>query len=266
VKKLTLNEAIELHAAKQLVGVFEMTNQEYHAAPGLSKSALDNINESPFYYKWKLDNPDDLSEALIFGSAYHAKVLEPHLFPILFFPTSTQPRAPKRDALGRAPLSEANSDKIDAMVKRLKSLPGASKLIVGQPELCFFWTDIETGIQCKCKIDVLSPAGVVVDLKTCQDASPKKFSATILDRRYQVQGAWILDGIRKAVEQSGISFPIPDSFILLAQEKSEPFRVAQGEEMYRKDLETYAECVTKNEWPDYPDQVVDIECPIWSFK
>lgn len=276
MEKLSLKQAIDLHAQKKLCGVFEMTNEDYHSSPGLSKSALDNIAKSPFYYQWKLKNPDSLKESLIFGGAYHCKILEPHTFSKLYYLTDTQPRDPKRDEQGRAPLSKANEKKIDAMIAYFRTKPNAVRLISGQVELCFFWTDSETGIQCKCKTDVILSNGIVVDNKTCQSIDPRDFSSTIHDRRYQVQGAWILDGIRRTVEQSGIDFKIPDSFVLLAQEKSEPFRIkaynlghaslAQGEQLYRANLETYAKCITTGEWPDLGDEISEIESPVWSFK
>lgn len=277
MQKLNLQEAIQLHATKKLVGVFEMSNADYHAAPGLSKSSLDNINESPFYYKWKVQNPEDLKESFIFGSAYHCQILEPHLFETLFYKTKTQPRDPKVDEQGRLPLSETNLEKITEMVKVINSNPKAKRLTDGWAETSFFWTD-ETGIQCKCKTDIITPAGIVVDLKTCQSIAPKEFSKTIHERRYQVQGAWILDGIGHALKQSGQNpFPVvPDSFVLLAQEKSEPFRwksyqlgaasLGQGEEMYKANLATYARSVTTNQWPDLGDDIEEIECPVWSFK
>lgn len=49
---------------------------------------------------------------------------------------------------------------------------------------------------------------VVVDLKTCEDASPEGFAKSIANWRYDVQDPYYLDGLREAIRQSKqTSFP-----------------------------------------------------------
>lgn len=279
MRKATLKEILALHAEKKLVGAFELTNHDYHAAPGLSKSALDNIAVSPSYYRWRLENPEGWTTALIFGSAYHSKLLEERTFDELFYVTKTQPRDPEKDSLGRMPISEGNLEDIDGMIAHYKKDEIAMKLISGMREISFFWTD-ESGILCKCKPDTVIPkAGIVSDNKTTTDASDDAFSRRINERRYHVQGSLILNGIRMAQDQAQDDFGIvtPDKFVLVAQEKKAPYEIAafdlgpnsllEGDVVCRRDLSVYARCVNENEWPGKGQgKIRNIDLPSFVFK
>lgn len=48
---------------------------------------------------------------------------------------------------------------------------------------------------------------VVVDVKTCDDASPEAFARSIANWRYHVQHPFYLDGLREALKQSGAEPP-----------------------------------------------------------
>ena len=55
-----------------------MTNHEYHAAPGISKSGLALIMRSPAHFMFQEKRAS--SRAFVIGSAAHAAILEPELF------------------------------------------------------------------------------------------------------------------------------------------------------------------------------------------
>ncbi len=64
-------------------GVYDdISNEQYHGGPGISKSGLDLIHRSPMHYKFATsaanDNQPTASQAL--GTAFHALLLEPHIF------------------------------------------------------------------------------------------------------------------------------------------------------------------------------------------
>lgn len=66
------------------VGLLEMTNEQYHSAPGISKSKLDAVSVSELNYWDKYINPDREPEErkghFIVGEATHQMALELHLF------------------------------------------------------------------------------------------------------------------------------------------------------------------------------------------
>lgn len=280
IPKYTLKEVIAMHEAKTLVGPMYLSNEDYHASPGLSKSALDNIEESPKYYQYKLKNPDELKEPLIFGAAWHAHILKDVPIESLIYLTKTQPRAPERDNLGRMPLSEANMEKIKGMGIAFENDPLARNLIHDALiEVSFFWIDEETGVLCKCKPDLWwIMKRLVGDLKTTTDVSKKKFKRAIRDFRYEVQAAFILDGIRQSCIQRGIDLQgyFPAHFADIAQEKSEPFDIGffplgprtlfSGEVRYKRNLATYAECLRTNVWQGKQPKFEEIELSVWDLE
>lgn len=274
--KTTLAQVLELHRSKKLVGVFNLSNDDYHASPGVSKSTLDNIAVSPKYFQWTLKNQKKQTKPMLFGAAYHCLILEAHLYASLFYETKTQPNEPEMDAQDRWPISAANFKTLSAMREEFQRDEIAMKSIDGHRELSFFWTDRETGIQCKCKLDIVLLHGIIVDLKTSEDAAQDEFSKTMMNYRYEVQAAWGLDGVRLSLEQSGqdLGIQMPDTFMFSVQEKLEPYDIGfhkigpnslvKGEELYRRDLETYARCVTDGIWPGKTKgKIMETECPIW---
>ena len=73
------------HSELVLHGLIEdMTNEQYHAAPGISKSQLDAIAISPLAFYDAYENPDreprEEKHCFAVGSGTHTLVLEPHLF------------------------------------------------------------------------------------------------------------------------------------------------------------------------------------------
>lgn len=67
-----------------LHGLVELTNEAYHAGPGISKSKLDAVAVSPLNYWDKYINPDrepeDLKHCFAVGDGTHKLVLEPGTF------------------------------------------------------------------------------------------------------------------------------------------------------------------------------------------
>ena len=79
---------------------------------------------------------------------------------------------------------------------------------------------IFTGLQCKCRPDWISAdGGILVDLKTTEDASPREFQRSIAKWRYHVQAGWYMAGIEAAYGTR------PSGFIFIAVEKKPPFAV-----------------------------------------
>lgn len=53
-----------------------MPQSEYRAHPAISKSDLFKITKSPLHFKWSMENREEKTAALIFGSACHKYILE----------------------------------------------------------------------------------------------------------------------------------------------------------------------------------------------
>jgi hypothetical protein len=140
----------------------------------------------------------------------------------------------------------------------------------GDSEASYFWTDEETGVRCRARMDRVRPDGLIIDLKTTRDAHPNEFERAIFNLRYHVQAAFYWDGYRAVHGQE------PTGFIFMAVEKGEPIEVVNyrldegalelGRKTYRRELRRYAECLERDNWPGYSEKIIDISVPEWAIK
>jgi PDDEXK-like domain of unknown function (DUF3799) len=136
-----------------------------------------------------------------------------------------------------------------------------------QIEQSIYWNDLETGILCKCRPDILHN-GLVVDLKTAQDGSVWSFSKAMYDYGYHIQAAMIRSALQAI---KGIDV---QCFWFLVIEKSAPYVVStykldqsalnKGQEAFSDLLQHYKQCLEADEWPAYPVQ--EISLPHYAFN
>lgn len=262
-----------------------ITNAAYHAdTTRISKSGLDLIARSPAHYFHKYLSAERPAEkrtpALIQGGAIHTAVLEPHLFAGQY---AIEPEVNKRTNKGKEDIElfvAANQGKtiIDldtyTMAMRMRDAvykhPVASELLnAGTAEQTIVWNDEDTGARCKCRPDFVTASGIILDLKSTEDASSEAFGKSSFNYRYHVQAPFYSDG----VEANGRSF---EGFAFIAVEKTPPYAVviyyvddrimSLGRQAYKKDLERYVMCLEKNQWPAYGDDVQPLSLPAWAFK
>jgi hypothetical protein len=295
IKTLTLEELKKRAAEGSLVGVFKVSNDDYHAGPGISKSGLDQVNRSPAHYKAWLESPDEQTAAMAFGSAVHVGVLEPELFDSLY---AVIPVCDRRTKEGKAiyaefeaqlgarkPLHRDDALRITAIRESVSRHAQAATLLKSPyKELAFYWVDQETGVLCKTKPDAIAGNGLLVDVKTTADASPSEFRRKIANYRYDVQLAMQIAGIREALTQSGLLSATDSVYrallcdlpVLLAVETEAPHQVAlysipeawleSGLAEFRRNLCTYAECAKTGEFPGYSPDIVTLTQPAWAVK
>ena len=115
------------------------------------------------------------------------------------------------------------------------------------------------GADCKVRPDLWNPgAGVVVDLKTTQDASEKGFARSVVKYGYHFQAAWYLHGLRLMGEN-------PKQFIFVCVEKTAPYLtnaftlsasdVDRQKSRMAESCRLWAECMKTGVWPGYTDEV-----------
>lgn len=237
-----------------------MTNAEYHAMPGISKSGLDLINKSPAHYKWAQENPTPQTPAMRIGSLTHLAILEPDTYNAECVVVPTLDRRTKEGKAkwdefvaanpGRELMSNDEHSRIVAMRESVMAHPMARKLLdrIAQVEESIFWTDEETGVACRCRPDAILDNGFLIDLKTTNDAG-RGFEKSVRQYRYNVQSAFYAMGMHGApmifvaVEK--------DPPHLVACYMLDPDTIADGEYDARQNLETYAECMATGIWPGY---------------
>ena len=270
-----------------------LSNEEYHAAPGVSSSLLKTfaMSATPAHFKANhLDKPApsaSLQRAFDFGTAVHAGFMEPDRFAeeylvfddaeIVLDVGGKNPRATNKYKEWRADYEEENKDKIIlegndyarvlAVVSAMKASGYMRKLfsIPGAAEDSFFWDHGDH--LCKCRPDYLRDDGFVLDIKTTDDASPAAFQKQAENLCYYIQAAHYLDGVRAVCGEAR-------QFLFIVVEKTPPYGVAfyaadadmiaSGRRKIDEILSLYQGCLDSGEWPCYPDGAQWLSRPAWT--
>lgn len=265
---------------------YGMSNADYHASEGISKSGLDLIAHSPaHYYGRKIDpnRPPEIEQTIAQqnGEIAHCAILEPDEFSKRFQVGPDVIRSTKQwkefESLLPSGVSAIKPDQSIAARRQAASVRCiddiAKSLSVGHAEVSAYWIDEETGVLCKCRPDFVHDCGdagvVLIDVKTCGNASPGEFSRMIAKHRYHVQDAYYSDGFAIASGRRVLGFvfaavemiyPYAASAIALDEDS-----IDQGRRDYRRNLDTYAECLYSGIWPGYGLEVQIARLPNWSF-
>lgn len=178
---------------------------------------------------------------------------------------------------GYTVLSVDTYEQLLGMRDAIMAHPMAGKLLSGEgvAEASVYWTDPSTGELCRCRPDFWRKDGVVVDLKSTEDASPDGFAKSLVNYRYHVQAPWYLGGMAAAHAAGHFpeGFAAPRAFVFIAVEKRAPYAVACyaldaesleiGTRLMRADLDTLAECRRTDIWPGYGDTLQQLGVPQW---
>lgn len=270
----------------------DIANADYHGGAGINKGLLDVVARSPLHAKALLDQANDNGReptpAMLLGTAFHTLLLEPHKFTdeyVEVVKVDRRTKAGKEDwaafqqeHAGKALLDTDQMEQLLAMSHAVRQHPAASALLTGcagVAEASVYWTDPITGELCRCRPDWWRRDGVVVDVKTTEDASPEGFAKSLATYRYHVQAPWYLGGMTAAHDAGHFpeGWERPKAFVFLAVEKRAPYAVACyvldaesleiGQQQMRADLDTLAECRRTGVWPGYGDTLQVLGVPQW---
>lgn len=250
------------------------TNEQYHADPAISASHLKAVLQSPHHYWSRFVNPQrpvmEPTAAMRLGTLVHCAVLEPDELLQRYGVCG-----PRNTKAGKEQAERMAADGIEAvtnsdmalalsMAASVREHPFAAALLAdGKAEQSFWWDDKATGQRCKCRPDWYQ-GNTLVDLKTCQDASPGAFARACATFGYHTQAAHYLNGT------------FADRFVFIAVEKTYPYAVgvyeldgdamAAGAEQCRIGLQTISDCRAINEWPGYTTTCDTIAMPKWALR
>lgn len=259
-----------------------MTDKEYRSHQAISRSELWKIRESPEKFKWYKENPPEATPALLFGQLFHKLALEPEtvwdefaVVPAVDRRTNagrTEYAAFLEGSVGKTLVSADMATLANDMCISLRKNEYCRKLLSGKKEVPFFWTDADTGEECKCRADVIVDLGgipLVVDLKSTSNASTDAFIKDSSKYGYDFQAAMYLEGVKQ-------STGVEHGFVFIAIEKDPPFSinilqadtkfVEHGYDTFRELLGIYHECKTTGNWFGYMgafDSVNVLSLPPW---
>lgn len=245
-----------------------MTNQEYNALPYVNKSTLWEMRKSPLHY-WHLmhDTPKKDTPAMKLGRAVHSRFLTPDQFDDEFAVAPDCDRRTKEGKAIWAELMESGKEVISTedwtTIQGMQAEFPFGMLHNAHTELPLIWTDSETGVMCKGRLDAITD-DYVIDYKTTSDASTNGFVNEAIRYGYDLQAAMYLEAAR----ENGYK---PKGFIFIAQEKTAPYLVNilhagdafldRGVWIMRDLLTKYKKCKAENYWPGYGENYMIL--PEW---
>lgn len=247
---------------------YGISNENYHAGPGVSKSQLDDIADTPALYLWRKNAPVDTTKTktLDLGTAFHCRVLEPEEFSNRFIVApefNRRTNAGKEEekaflmkcaSTGKTVITAEESRKIELMYQSVMALPLGQWLVesAGHAESSIYWEDPETGILCRCRPDKIIPEfHWIMDVKTTADI--QRFKTAYYDYRYHVQDAFYSDGYEAQFGvQPTFVFLVASTTIECGRYPVEIFMMGEeaklaGQLEYHRNLRTLADCLNTDE-------------------
>ena len=256
-----------------------ITNAEYHGSGELSRStAWSLLQTCPAKVRYDMNHPKPSSPALVIGSGFHTATLEPEKLDDEF---AVKPS----EIDGQGPRTKHYKESFELMQKSEPDkqwlAPADYDLILEMagsalenPVLRHYMADINKivegtgyfemeGAKCKVRPDLYIPgAGVVIDLKSTQDASNRGFTKSVRQFGYLFQACWYMHALRLLGEK-------PKQFVFIAVEKTAPYATAaytikesdinkQFSNMERA-CQLWAACQSSGIWPGYSDMVETLD-------
>lgn len=254
---------------------------------------------SPRMLRWRLDHPEPESPAMRLGTSIHCAILEPKVFHSRWTVAGSC-AATKKDGgacgsqgslisagqwyckvKGHAPegaglpegfeiLTADEFKQVETCAASVRDHKVAAQVLKkGLAEHEIQWTEPETGILCRGRIDFLRPKEVV-DLKSTHEESVWGFTRHATTRLYHAQLAWYHDGAIAARKlQPDAQLPI-----LVSVQTTEPYDVAvyrltkvsleAGRVLYRDLLLKYRDCLGAEHWPGIAPALLDFDVPNWA--
>lgn len=183
--------------------VLNLTNAEYRAQRGYSKSDLDYIHQSPALLEWARNAPSVGSDEVELGTHVHCAILEPDVFASTYRKApagrSTQAERATFDhfmsickASGKICLDADTYDMVIAMRDSIMAHPTARELLTspGVSESSIFG-ELE-GVRVKCRPDrIVEGRHILVDVKKVDDID--HIARSIQKFRYHVQAPFYSD-------------------------------------------------------------------------
>lgn len=267
---------------KKDVGIYTgVPFDEYMKWEGISNTILTVLREqSPLHAAYRMAAPEEATPALLQGQVIHCKALELDKFDQRY---AICPDVDRRTREGKATyeafmvragtktvISQEQAEIADIIAITIRSQIIHRFIAKGEAEVCIVWDDKKTGLRCKARLDyVHRDRAIIVDLKSTEDASPKRFARTMMYYRLYQQAGFYGMGWKALTGDE-------TSFVFLPAEKSPPYAVAAyevgdktiqaGKLECRKALDIYADCLSKNTWPAYAHTVEVLDIGDYSLK
>lgn len=256
-----------------------LSREDYDHISDVNFSTLQEMDRSPAHYKYALENRPELTDAMRFGILYHLCVFEAGKFekievcPFDSFRSKDAKEWRKSHRLYLLPEKEdrqSEKDKCFEMRDALLKNDTIREMLEtpGKTECVFQWTDKETGIKCKTRIDRLTTWQgwpTILDLKSTVNASSESFTKHVHDMLYNCRVSWTLNALNTIAE-------CERRYVFAAQEKEPPYAVALYEldddfvakgNRWKSWLRKLKECRETGKYEAYKSGVETLEAKAW---
>lgn len=270
----------------------DIDEPDYHAHPALSASQMKKLlpPSVPAIFKHERDQGQQNKPVFNFGRAAHAELLGIGSEMVVvqkvardktvqdagdYDTKSAKEHAAEILAEGKTPILRHEIQIIKDMVAAVRADRLASSLLApsdGTPEASMFWSDTETGVDLRGRIDFLRKPGasgrlLLPDYKTAQSADPREFASASARFGYPISAANYIDGLLELDYASDIEF------LFVVQMKTAPYLVSvigitvddlkRGRDLKRKAIHTFKTCTERDEWPGWSSEVHYPDLPVW---
>lgn len=254
-----------------------LADSDYRNAKGLSKSMLTHFLKSPAHYKQALLEKQEPTEAMNFGTAFHASLLLDNPLSAYAVKRKVDGRTKEGKEYneqfaianeGKAIINEEQAMTIANCIASINNHPFAVDLMdgVSEREFSVFGgkkDEVVDEVILKGRLDAYDRnRGYIIDYKTCEDASPKGFLKAIWNFRYDLQVvhySWLIKNVGLPYKQ----------FYFVCVEKVAPFAVgvycidpisiARSTKNWEQAIFEFSDCQKKDNWYAYSATPVVIE-------
>jgi hypothetical protein len=248
---------------------YDVAFDEYMGLPGEHYSSIKEMHRSPNHYLSSVRPAD--SDAMRVGRAIHSYVLDPGNANVVQFDGRRAGKLWdefKAAHVGSVILKPSDLQMVALMHDSVARHPHAGALLVdGYGEItCQFEID---DIPFKARIDWLTSDGVLVELKTTRDVSPRAFEREYARRLYHAQAAlyWM------ALRECNVAC---DEIRCIAVDKTAPYEVVvyrigqdvieAGARLVFGWIARLKECRLNGVWPGVDGgKIIDLRIPDWAF-
>lgn len=257
--------------------IHNMPDAEYFALPGANIHLLMHARRSAMHLRLAMDTESEPTVNMQKGTALHSAVLLGKRIHVAAPDIDRRTKAGKEamgafeaEHAGKIVIKPEDAADVDAMIASMQEAPEWKLLAQdGAGEVVLTWDHPVHCFPCKAKVDWLPEShSILLDLKSCQDASPHGFRKALENYGYAAQAAHYLNG----ATANGID---AETMIFACVESAPPyataFYYADGETMARASdqvaswCDMYANALKTNQWAGYPRGIHPISARPWAF-
>lgn len=267
--------------------------QPYESIQALNFSTLKLVDTSPKLCKWRATKPRKDTAALAMGRAIHVAALEPDRWRRDFVvepdfgPQQTKAGKPATNpkategyklafdawasglAAGVSVLDAQEYEIVERCADALHSHRLAGPLLKGgRAEHVVQWTDRDTGVLCKARLDYVPQC--IVDIKSTRRETVRDFLSDSARLLYHVQSSWYDWGGRESGTIAGDA-ELP---YVISVQTCEPYDVCcfkvptetmdAGRAKMRELLTRYTQCQAADYWPGLGADLLYLDLPRWA--